>query len=189
MHALTRRNALILAVALSAIMWLTRGNHFASPVHLPDASWAIFFLAGFYFRQRAVLALFLVQAALVDCLVTTQFGVSNYCVTPAYIFLLPAYSALWLTGHWFAAHYRLNMRSLPYFAAAALAGTAACELVSSGSFYFLGGRFAETSLGEFATRLVEYFPADLGGAALYLGCATAIHLLISSIRPAHPAAQ
>ena len=189
MHALSRRNAFVLAAVLSAIMWLTRGNHFASPVHLPDASWAIFFLAGFYFRPRAMLPLFLAQAALVDCLATTQFGVSNYCVTPAYIFLLPAYSALWLAGRWFAAHYRLHVRTLPYFAAAALAGTAVCELVSSGSFYFLGGRFADSSLGEFGSRLVQYFPADLGGAAFYLGCAAAIHFLITSFRHTHPAAQ
>ena len=38
--------ALLLAVGMAA----TRFRHFGSAIHLPDASLAIFFLAGFYLR-------------------------------------------------------------------------------------------------------------------------------------------
>jgi len=170
-------------------MWLTRGQHVASLTHLPDASWAIFFLLGFYFRQRMMLPLFLAQAALVDYFAITQFGISDYCVTPAYVFLLPAYSALWLAGHWYATRFQFHALTLPLFAAAAMVGAFICELVSSGSFYFLGGRFADSSLQEFAARLVQYFPADLGGVALYLGCAALIHILNSSAQRSSTPAQ
>lgn len=180
--SLSKFSTLALAVALSAVMWMTRGHHAASLTHLPDASWAIFFLAGFYFRQRMLLPLFLAQAALVDYLSIAVVGVDDYCVTAAYAFLLPAYSALWLAGRWYAAHYRFNVRSLPLVAAAATVGAFVCELVSSGSFYFLGGRFADTSLLEFGQRLVQYFPSDLGNVALYLGCAALVHVLFASLK-------
>lgn len=187
---LSKYSALALAVALSALMWATRGHHFMSVTHLPDASWAIFFLIGFYFRQRVMLPVFLAQAAIVDYLSITHFGVDDYCVTAAYIFLLPAYSALWLAGRWYAAHYRFQVQTLPLFAAAAASGAFLCELISSGSFYFLGGRLAEASLAGFAPRLAQYFPADLGGVALYLGCAALVHFLFASHKlPTSPAAQ
>jgi hypothetical protein len=184
---LSRYGTLALAGALSALMWVTRGNHFISPAHLPDASWAIFFLLGVYFRQRVMLPLFLAQAAIIDWVAITQFGASDFCVTPAYIFLVPAYSALWLAGRWSARHLEMAARSLPAFAAAAFASTLACELISSGSFYFLGGRFAETSVREFAARLVEFFPGNLGAVALYLGCAALVHLVLAASHRGHAA--
>jgi len=185
MPTLTKRNSVIAAVALSLAMWATRGHHVATLTHLPDASWAIFFLAGFYFRSRLLLPAFLAQAAVIDYLAITQFGVNDYCVTPAYAFLLPAYSAMWIAGRWCAVHCRSGLRSLPLFGAAALAGSAACELISSGSFYFLGGRSADAGLAEFARMLAQYFPADLANVALYLGAAALIHALLGAAqRPA-----
>jgi len=187
---LSKSSAFALALVLSAMMWITRGHHVASLTHLPDASWAIFFLLGFYFRQRVMLPVFLAQAALIDYLSITHFGVDDFCVTGAYAFLLPAYSALWAAGHWYAARYQLHVRSLPLFAASATAGAFVCELISSGSFYFLGGRFSETSVLEFASRLAQYFPANMGSIALYLGCAALIHTLIASHKlPASPASR
>lgn len=176
----SKRNAAILVAVLSIMMLATRSHHAGSPSHLPDASWAVFFLLGFYLRSRVLLPVFLALAALVDYVAITQFGVDAYCVTPAYAFLVPAYSALWLAGRWYAAHYRFEVSNLPLFAAAVVGGSAVCELISSGSFYFLGSRFADTSLAEFASRLVQYFPTNLGNVALYLGVAVLVHSLIAS---------
>jgi hypothetical protein len=163
-------------------MWLTRGHHVASLTHLPDASWAIFFLIGFYFRQRMMLPLFLAQAALIDYIAIAQFDVNDFCATPAYFFLLPAYSSLWLAGHWYAKHFQFHIRTLPLFAITATVSAFICELISSGSFYFLSGRFADTSLQVFAARLVQYFPTSLSGVALYLSIAALIHVLITSVQ-------
>jgi len=172
-----RQSALIL-LALSALMWLTRGQHIATLTQLPDASWAIFFALGFYFRRNLLLPLFLAQAALIDYLAITQFGVSDYCVTPAYTMLLPAYAALWLAGRNYAARFRFNWPTLLPLTASAAAGTLVCELISSGSFYFTSGRFADTSLTEFGSRIVQYLPGNLASVALYLGCIALTHGLI-----------
>ncbi len=177
---LSKRSTIVIAAALSLVMLATRGHHAASPLHLPDASWAMFFLLGFYVRSRIMLPVFMALAAAIDYVAITRFGVSAYCVTPAYAFLLPAYSALWLAGRWYASQYRFQLNNLPLFAAAVVAGTAVCELISSGSFYFLGGRIADTSLAGFASRLVQYFPANLGNVALYLGLAVLVHALVVS---------
>jgi hypothetical protein len=185
MPVLSRRNTIVIAAALSIVMCATRGQHFAGLNHLPDASWAVFFLLGFYIRNRLLLPLFLSLAALTDCIAVTQFGISNYCLTPAYPFLIPAYAALWLAGRWSATHYHFDIHSLPQLAFAAVGGIATCEIISSGSFYFLGGRFSDITLAEFIQRLIQYFPADLAGSALYLGIAALFHVLVSLMhRPA-----
>lgn len=188
MTRLSIHNAIILAVALSVVMWATRGHHVASLTHLPDASWAIFFLAGFYFRSRMVLPLFLAQAALMDYL-AINLGVDSYCVTSAYAFLLPAYASMWLAGRWYFTRYKFHARTLATLAVAATTGAAACEIISSGSFYFLGGKFADTSMIEFAGRLARYFPFDLASAVLYLGAAALVHALIVIVQHSAAAHQ
>lgn len=189
MSTYSRPHSLGLVAALAGLMVLTRGSHFGSAALLPDASWAVFFLLGFYFRERTLLPLFLALAAAVDYLAVTQGGVDNYCLTPAYGFLIPAYSVLWLAGRIFAAHHRLELHTLFRFAVTAFAVTFVCEVISSGSFYFFGGRFADTSLQVFGERLVQYFPLDLAGCALYLGGGAALHLLANGTRQPHIAGQ
>jgi hypothetical protein len=182
----TTRTALLLAFILSLLMWATRGSHVLSATHLPDASWAIFFALGFYFRQRLVLPLFLMQAALIDYLAIAQWNGSDYCVTAAYAFLLPAYAALWLAGRWYAAQYRFEWRTLSSFALAGLLGTTACELISHSSFYFLGGRVVAPSFAGFMQSLAQYFPQDLTYTALYLAAAALAHVLLHTAQR-HPA--
>jgi len=41
-----------LPIALIALMALTRFHHFGDVLHLPDASLAVFFFAGFYRKKR-----------------------------------------------------------------------------------------------------------------------------------------
>jgi hypothetical protein len=115
-------------------------------------------------------------------------GVSAFCVSPAYLALAPAYGALYAAGRWYARGHRAALSTLPRFAAAALAGTAVCELVSSGAFYAFSGRFADPTLAEFGTRLVHYFPLALEGMALYLGAAViaaAAFMAIGARRATH----
>ncbi|MBS1214128.1 MAG: uncharacterized protein H6R26_2745, partial [Proteobacteria bacterium] len=45
-NTLTKQEQFI-GLALFALMAATRSHHFASVTHLPDASWAVLFLAGF----------------------------------------------------------------------------------------------------------------------------------------------
>ena len=51
MTPLTNRQQLFVALELTLLMLTTRGQHLAAVGFLPDASWAVFFLAGVYLRS------------------------------------------------------------------------------------------------------------------------------------------
>ncbi len=166
---------LILAILLVS----TRSHHFATYTHLPDASWAVFFLAGFYLRHLPVLAALLALAAGSDYVAIRYFAVSDFCVSPAYVWLIPAYTALWLGGHAYARHYRFDVGASGTLAGFALLSAAVSELLSSGGFYAFSGRFTDLSFSEFADRLLQYFPQSLSGLALYLVIAVITHIVFT----------
>jgi hypothetical protein len=180
MMSLSKRQNVFFIFVLSAMMWLTRGHHLASLAHLPDASWAIFFVVGFYFSSFAVIALFLAQAFLIDYLVLTQLGVGQSCFTVAYSFLLPAYLSLWFAGKWLSKHYALNLTGFKSFIFATVAGVFVCELISSGSYYLINVPGA-ASIGEFMSRQALYLPHALLNTMGYLILALVAHLVITAM--------
>lgn len=181
MMNLSSHNQMAIGLLLVSLMILTRSHHFASVHNLADASWAIFFLAGFYLRSAWPLLGFFVLSWALDFSAYTWGGVSDFCITPAYVFLLPAYGSLWLAGHWYARQHRLSWHTLMPLSLSVMAGLTACELFSSGGFYFFSGRFTDTSLVEFGERLVKYFPLYVESFAFYLGIAAVIHLLLALV--------
>ena len=113
--------------ALVLLMVATRFySHFGSAVSLPDASLAVFFLAGFYLARMAwpaaVAFVFLLLAAGgVDYYAIAFRGVSDACISPAYWFLIPTYACMWYAGRWFAARQQMSWTSLGLLAATACA--------------------------------------------------------------------
>ncbi|MGE0810496.1 MAG: hypothetical protein AB7N69_07750 [Immundisolibacter sp.] len=185
MNKLPVSRPLPVGLALAALMLATRSHHFASPLHLPDASWAVFFLAGALLPGWRPLAALLGLAAAVDFLAIAFGGVSAFCVSPAYAALIPAYGALFAAGRLYTRWHRPAVSSLVPFATTALAGTLACELLSSGAFYVFSGRFAELSLATFGARLVQYLPLSVEGTALYLGAAAIVYAVIAALPGRH----
>lgn len=187
MNKLPLPRPLPVGLLLAAFMAATRSHHFASALHLPDASWAVFFLAGALLPGWLPLAGLLALAATVDYLAISFGGVSAFCMSPAYAALLPAYGALYTAGRWYARRHRATPGSLLPFTGAALVGTTLCELLSSGAFYFFSGRFAAPTLAEFGARLARYFPYALEGMALYLGAAVIVYAAFAALAGRHPA--
>ncbi len=182
MLTLAPRHQLMIGAVLVVLLIATRGQHFATLQHLPGASWAVFFLAGVYLRPLWVFPALITTVTLLDYSAVTWGGADTFCVTPAYAFLLPAYGALWLAGRWYAQRHHATMtRMIGRLTFSLLAGALLCELFSSGGFYFFSGRFAQTSLMEFGSRLVKYFPHDLSSLAFYVGIAAVIHAALSAV--------
>jgi hypothetical protein len=184
MMNLSVRNQLTIGVALVLLMIVTRGHHFSSLHSLPGASWAVFFLAGLYLRAVWPLAGFFILTWILDFSAYTWGGASGFCLTSAYVFLLPAYSALWYTGHWYARRYQFEWQTLLPLSLSLITGAAVCELFSSGGFYFFSGRFEETTLVEFGQRLMQYFPHYIGSLVFYIGITVVIHTLFTIARDA-----
>ena len=186
----THRIGIFLMLAL--VMAATRLHHFST---LPDASWGVFFLAGFWLRGSARWAfpLLIAEAVLVDFFVITGAGLdfwTHYCVSPAY-WTMPAYlGALWFGGSWLARHQSgLRLPTLGLAAVALVVSETVCYLISNGSFYWLSASvpLPRSNAGWFA-NLGDWYLPFLGTTALYAGLGAVLHvgvtLLARSLRGA-----
>lgn len=170
-----------IAAVLVLLMAATRYNHFGSAMSLPDASYAVFFLGGLYLgRMRGalvMLALLLLEAALVDYYAINFREVSGWCVTSAYSFLVFAYGALWFVGRWYAPRHNLTGKGLLGLFAAAVAAGSAAFVIANVSFYLLAGYFNSMGVAEFVSRVAQYYGSYVAVAVLYIGAAVCVQML------------
>ena len=165
---------------LALVMAATRLHHFSA---LPDASWGIFFLAGFWLRGSARWAfpLLIAEAVLVDFFVITGAGLdfwTHYCVSPAYWTMPVYFGALWFGGSWLARHQSgLNLSTLSLAAVALVVSEMLAYLVSNGSFYWLsaGVPLPRSSANWFA-NLGDWYLPFLATTALYSGIGAVLHI-------------
>lgn len=174
-----------IGLTLMAVMLATRFHHFGDALHLPDASWALFFLAGFYLSPPWLAAL-LVQAVAIDVAAVGWLGVSDYCLTPAYAVLQVAHLALWGGGR-LAARQPAGIAGVVRMGGIALVSAVVAFLLSNGSFYWFGGRVADTSLAQFAQTCIDYGPRFVAVMLLYLAVAALLHTLLGQVRRGRPA--
>jgi hypothetical protein len=182
---LTQRLGILLVLAL--VMAATRIHH--SFLHhfdaLPDASWGVFFLAGFWLRGSARWAfpLLMVEAVLVDYVVITNQGLdfwSHYCVSVAYWFLIPSYFSLWLGGSLLAKYQRgLSLSTLGMAVLALLVSVTVCYLISNGSFFWLSASVptATRNFSGWAENLGDWYLPFLETTAIWVGLGAIMHVL------------
>jgi len=185
-----RTGSLTLLALLAVSMLATRYHHFSSVLHLADTSWAVFFLAGLWFRRAAVLGGLVGLAVAIDLgSVVIDGAAMASCFSPAYPGVLLAYATLWGLG-------RLAGRSLERGApagwlpglmlvvAALLVGVLAAFGISNATFFAFSGQFGEMSVAEYAARTAGYLWGYLASATTYVGVAlaalTGAHLLIGA---------
>lgn len=156
------RFRILLGFALAALMLATRGQQFAPLAHhLPDASLAVFFLAGLYLRSLWTFPALFVLATIIDLTAIGWGGVSSYCMSPAYWLLVPAYGAVWGLGRWAGGHLAMRLADMPGWVGVLLLGGVLAEVFASGGFYLYSGYFTEPSLSELFGRFATYMPATL----------------------------
>ena len=150
-----------LGALLAVLMAATRMHHFAFP---PDASLAVFLLAGFLVQNRLFFGALLIEAGLLDYFAISHMGVSDYCFTPAYWFLIPTYAVLWYAGRSARAH-----REKPWLmAVTSLFAVSVAFLISNFSFYLFSGNYGSMSLATYALRIAHYYLPYVSSAAIYL---------------------
>ncbi len=177
--SLTAKRSLFLA-ALAALMAATRMDHFAA---LPDGSWAVFFIGGFYLSTwtRWAFPALMALAVLIDYVVISRSGASfwaHYCVSPAYWCLIPAYFSMWAGGMWLQRRNPgTDLRALSLLAVGLCASVALCQFVSQGSFYWFSGSVADPTLAGWWKNYTDWLPSYLLTAAAYTGAAAAVHAL------------
>jgi hypothetical protein len=169
-----KTRSIFLVLLLPILMLATRMDHFGSAVTLPDASLATFFLAGFYLRRFAGFILLCALAAGIDYWAITAQGVSDFCVTQAYGFLLPTYLAVWWAGRWAS----LNTDDKALLISATIVSLLVAFLISNGSYYLFSGHFDRLDLVEYTSRVVQYLPRYLVAPLGYLSVAALFHYLM-----------
>jgi hypothetical protein len=173
--------------ALALLMASTRlYGHLGSSASLPDASWAVFFLAGFYLARLSLPAVaafvfLLLEAGGVDYYAIVFRGISDSCFSPAYWFMIPTYASLWYGGRWFAARQQMKWASLGTLVAAAWGSTTVAFLISNASYYFLSDQFEKLSSVQYAVSIAKYYPQYLACTISYLACAALLHVLLVNL--------
>jgi hypothetical protein len=169
-----------LPLALVGIMALTRFNHFGSAFSLPDASLAVFFFAGLGFSRLWLFALLLLEVGMIDYLAITQFSVSDFCISPAYVCLIPTYFVMWFSGFYCKSFKNLQIiDSIKFFGLAAIA-TITAFIISNGSFYLFSGSFGELSWDKYFHQLSQYLPSYLSATLIFIVVGLAIVNLIKA---------
>ncbi|KFN43377.1 hypothetical protein [Arenimonas oryziterrae] len=185
----TRQRAGIL-LTLALVMMATRINHFSA---IPDASWALFFLGGFYLRDmgRWAFPALMVLAVAVDWYVISASGISfwnHYCVSVAYWFLVPAYLSLWMGGLLLQRVYAgVSLRSGAWLLLSFLVSVSACYLISNGSFYWLSDSVSNASFAGWMKNLSDWYLPYLYTASMYVAGAAVLHVAIAQIARHLPA--
>jgi hypothetical protein len=182
MKLLSQRSALT-GFALVALMAATRMHHFGDALHLPDASLAVFLLAGILIASPLFFGGLLIEAATLDYVAITHLGVSDFCVTPAYWLLVPAYAVLWFAGRYYASIHQQSWRSLGMFSGTAFAAVSVSFFISNGAFYWFSGRNTNTNMTEYFAQAAQYYAPYLTSSLLYLAFAAALYAALATRVP------
>ena len=143
----------------------------------------MFFLGGLFLgRVRgalAMLALLMIEAALVDYYAINFREVSGWCVTSAYAFLVFAYGALWFVGRWYAPRHELTLKGLSgLLLAGAVAGSAAF-IIANVSFYLLAGYFDSMGVLQYVSSVAQYYVPYVAVTVFYVGVAAGVQFLLT----------
>ncbi|RMH94167.1 hypothetical protein EBB59_03130 [Lysobacter pythonis] len=178
------RRTLVVSVALTLAMTLTRFQHIGALLHLYDASMAVFFLGGLLLRRHAWFLAYLVLAVGIDFTAITLRGenfLQSHCVTPGYGFLLLSYAALWYSGRLYAPRLGRSAGALAGALACGFAAAVVAFLISNGAFYWLGGRYPDPHWAQYVARVWQWGPSYVRVATLYVGVGLAAWAVASAL--------
>jgi len=170
------QRAIVLSL-LVLLMAATRTHVFTHFTPVPDASWAVFLIGGFYMRDwsRWAFPLLMALAVGIDWAVITGQGMnfwSHYCVSPGYWMLIPAHLAMWMGGLWLRRNYAgASVPALGRLAVAVVVATALCHLFAQGGFYWFGNSVAEPTFAGWAKNYGDWFGSYLRATAMFVAVA------------------
>lgn len=185
----TNTQRAVVLVLLLSLMAATRSYLFYHFAPVPDASWGVFFIAGFYLRNwtKWAFPLFMAVAVGADYFSIAAQGIdfwSHYCVSPGYWFLVPAYLALWLGGSFARRAYsEANPgKSLAAVAGGLVASVVVCHLFAQGGFYWLSDSVPQpATVAGWWKNYTDWLLPYLRTAAIYTGLAVIAHVGVQQV--------
>jgi hypothetical protein len=168
---------------LAAVMLVTRTHSLSNLVHLPETSLASFFVLGYLVRQPLGFAALFLLAFGIDVVTINVLGGSGYCYTPAYAMLVPAYGVMWFAGRFAAARFGERLTALVPTAAVLVGAAVISNVLSSGGYYVLSGRFDAPTIAGYLPRFQRYFPGTLLATLLWSGLAAVVYAVLLTTAP------
>jgi len=172
---------------LATVMVATRLHHFGA---VPDASWAVFFIGGFYLHHwtRWAFPLLMALAVLVDWIVISGAGVNfwtHYCVSPGYWALVPAHLAMWAGGWWVHRSAGASgWKTAGLLAVALPVSVVVCHLFAQGGFYWASPVVTQPTMAGWWKNFTDWLPPYLRVSTMYVGMAAVVHIAITRLAPA-----
>lgn len=155
-------------LALMLLMAITRFHHFGTAFSLPDASLAVFFLAGLGLSGRYFFIALLVEAGLIDYFAISQLAVSDYCISPAYVFLIPTYVVMWFGGKLCSNMQNVQITNLIKQFSLLVFCTLVAFFISNTSFFLISDQVMEMTWQHYMQTVRHYLPAYLISTLLYV---------------------
>jgi hypothetical protein len=174
MFAMEAKTERLVAVLLAVLMAATRVHHFGIGAIAPDASTAVFFLAGLLLASPLWFVLFSVLAVVLDAFALGIAGVADACMTPGYWLLFIGYLVLWFAGRLGRRIERLDVMQGLRLLLLAVGGTALFFVLSNVGYYFGGGFDESMGAAEYVRRVQAYFPHYLGMTLVYVAAGVAV---------------
>jgi hypothetical protein len=177
---------LLIAVAITFFMLLTRGSHVLTHVSLPDASLALFLLGGLLLKRWGWFAAFFVLATVIDFGAAALDPAQGFCLTNGYWGLIPSYGAMWLGGLWLDKQkdvFAATPNTVATYSAVTMLTTFVAFVISTQTYYLFSGRFPAQGLIESMKHGWEYLPSWMGFAAMYFAIVWLGVALLRSVKP------
>ena len=180
------KKSLLIAAAMAFFMLLTRGSHVLTQFSLPDASLALFLLAGLWLgvsikSRLAWFAGFFALATFIDFGAAALDPAQGFCLTDGYWGLIPSYAAMWLGGVWLSRQ-RDAFNIVPY-TLVSLGTTFIAFVISTQTYYLFSGRFPNHDLLASMQHGWEYLPSWMGYAAMYFAAVWLAAMVLRNFKP------
>lgn len=185
MPNLTAIQRLWALMGFALLMLATRFHHFGSVNFLPDASLAVFFLAGFYLTRATphdsqskfawydcdgvYFSALVLLAGLIDYLAINFGGVSDWCVSVAYLFLIPTYAVMYLGGRSSFHFKQLSVNDLSKIAVLLSMAVLLAFFISNASFFWFSDRYVDMDVYSYSLRVLPYLIPYAGYTFIYCG--------------------
>ena len=170
----SNKKYLLLAV-LVFLMALTRNSHSLTSLNLPDATFAIFFIGGYSFKNIRWFSFLLLLSTLIDATSSLISPSMNLWQNISYFGVMFAYGAMWLGGF-------LSAKNKPsiYFLTGSMISTTITFVISTQTYNLLSGTFPNITIRESIQTGWEYLPQSLTYTMSYLLAYWGIHSLFKS---------
>jgi hypothetical protein len=162
----------LLLITLFFLMVITRDSHSLTSLNLPDATFAVFFIGGYNFRNIRWFSFLFLLSTLIDVTTSLVNPSMSLWHNISYLGMIFAYGAMWLGGFLSA-----KIKTSIYFLISSAISAVIAFIISTQTYNLFSGNFSEISTKASIQLGWEYFPQNFTYTIAYLIAYSGIRFL------------